>query len=40
MQASQFGMSIPKSLTLYTVSECGSLYVFSTAAGGRLFDDG
>lgn len=34
------GLRVPRSLTLYTMSACGSLCLFSSAIEGNFSDDG
>jgi hypothetical protein len=40
IETSHLGQSAPTSLTLYTMSDCRSLYSFPSATGGSFSDDG
>jgi hypothetical protein len=40
LETSHLGLSVLKSLILLTLSSCGSLYSFPSAAGGGFSDDG
>lgn len=40
MEISCVGLSVPRSLTLYSMSVYMSQYLFSSVAGGNISDDG
>jgi hypothetical protein len=40
METSHLGLTVPRSLTLWSLPSCGSLYLFPSAAGGGFSDDG